>query len=174
MLNINYIRKLDKKISLIYRNYTAKVNIVQLIKIRDICREKKQEFYLSNNINLAIKLKLNGIYIPSFNKKIIKKKIPDKNFIILGSAHNVHEIKIKERQGAQIIFLSPLFKSTTKNKALGINKFNILRSYTKKKVVALGGINENNIKKLKMTNTCGFASISYIKKKFNLLTNKYL
>ena len=67
------------------------------------------------------------------------------NFAIVGSAHNLKEIRIKELQKVQNIFLSSLFK---KNKNyLGLNKFKILSKYTKKKVVALGGISKKKYKK---------------------------
>ena len=44
---------------------------------------------------------------------------------------------------------------------LGLYKFKILRKYTKKKVVALGGISEENLNKLKLLNNSEFAGISY-------------
>ena len=79
----------------------------------------------------------------------------------MGSAHNLKEIKIKELQKVKSIFISSLFK---KNKNyLGMNKFNILKKYTKKDIVALGGISEGNIRKLRLTNISGFAGISYFK-----------
>ena len=43
-------------------------------------------------------------------------------------------------------------------------KFNIIKLCTKKDVIALGGISEENIKCLKMCNIKGFAGISWIKK----------
>ena len=68
-----------------------------------------------------------------------------KNFKIIGSAHNLKEIRIKEKQNVEKIFLSSLFK---KNKNyLGINKFKLLSKLNKKKIVALGGISKKNIKK---------------------------
>ena len=79
----------------------------------------------------------------------------------MGSAHSTGEIKIKEKQGAELIFLSPLFKNK-KNKAfLNVIKFNILASKTMKKVIALGGINQLNLKKLNLIKSYGFAGISY-------------
>ena len=95
---------------------------------------------------MQLKLNLDGAYIPSFNKSTkhlaysFKKK-----FKIIGSAHNLKEIRIKEKQKVDKIFLSSLFK---KNKNyLGINKFKLLSKLTKKKIVALGGISKKNIKK---------------------------
>ena len=91
----------------------------------------------------------------SFSKK--------KNFLLMGSAHNIKEIKLKERQGADVIFLSSIFK-INKN-YLGINKFNLLSNLTSKQVIALGGISKKNLKKLKLVNCFGFAGISFFQKK---------
>ena len=83
----------------------------------------------------------------------------NKKFLILGSAHNNKEIKIKEKQKVKIIFLSSIFK---KNKNyLGLYKFKLLSKLTNTKVIALGGISNRNIKKLKLLNCYGFAGISY-------------
>jgi len=46
---------------------------------------------------------------------------------------------------------------------LGINKFKLLTKLTKAKIVALGGISVENLKKLKLTNCFGFAGISFFK-----------
>ena len=82
-----------------------------------------------------------------------------KKFEIIGSAHNLKEIKIKELQKVNKIFLSSLFK---KNKNyLGINKFKLLSNLTNKKVVILGGISKKNIKLIKLLNNSEFAGISY-------------
>ena len=81
----------------------------------------------------------------------------------MGSAHNNKEIKLKEKQGVNIIFLSSIFKEN-KN-YLGINKFKLLSNLTNKKVIALGGISKKNIKKLKLVDSFGFAGISFFQKK---------
>ena len=131
-----------------------------ILKIKNYCKKKGIKFYLSNNIQLAIKLNLDGAYIPSFNKNIkhlsysLKKK-----FIIVGSAHNLKEIRIKEIQKVDKVFLSSVFK---KNKNyLGINKFKLLSNFTQKEVVVLGGISKKNLRKLKILNQSKFAGISY-------------
>ena len=119
---------------------------------------------LSNNIKLAIKLGLDGAYIPSFNKD--KKHLAysfKKRFIILGSSHNVYEMRIKELQNVEVIFLSSIFK---KNKNyLGVNKFKLLSLLSKKPFIALGGISSNNLKKLNLINCSGFAGISFFEQK---------
>ena len=69
----------------------------------------------------------------------------------------------KKKQGINIIFLSPTFKVSKSNNFLGVAKFNLLSSLVGGKTIALGGINKNSIKQIKMLNCYGFASISYIK-----------
>ena len=146
---------------IIYRNYaTKKINETTILKIKEYCKKKVLKFYLSNNIGLAIKLKLDGAYIPSFNKSMKHLSYSlKKDFVIIGSAHNLQEIKIKEKQKVKKIFLSSLFK---KNKNyLGLNKFRLLSNLSTKKVIALGGITKKNIKKLNLLKLNEFAGISY-------------
>ena len=131
-----------------------------ILKIKKYCRFKKVKFYLSNDIKLALKLDLDGAYIPSFNKSTQHLAFSfKKKFKIVGSAHNIKEIKIKELQNVKIIFISSLFK---KNKNyLGINKFKLISNLTSKKVVALGGISKGNLSLLRLLNNFEFAGISY-------------
>lgn len=164
----NYLSKINKNISVIYRNYQKKININELIKLKNFCKNRGQKVFLANNIEVAIKLKFNGVYIPSFNKKFIKKKIHSKNFELIGSAHNFKEIKIKENQKIKYLFLSPIFESKNQN-GLSIYNFRKLSNFTKCKIIALGGIRSHNLKKLKLVNVDGFASINYIR---NLCTTK--
>ena len=157
----NNIDKLDKQTVIIYRNYSPKVSSEKIIlKIKKYCKKKGNKFYLSNNIKLAIKLNLDGAYIPSFDKSTKHLAYSfKKNFKILGSAHNLKEIRTKEIQNVSKIFLSSLFK---KNKNyLGLNKFMLLKSLTTISTVALGGISKNNLKKLLLINQSEFAGISY-------------
>ena len=109
---------------------------------------------------MAIRLKTNGVYIPSFNKnfKHLSYKLT-KKFEILGSAHNIKEMKIKEKQGASYLFLSSIFKKN--NNYLGINRFRNFSKYSNLKIIALGGVSKQNLKKLSLVNCKGFAGISY-------------
>ncbi len=160
-LDTNNINKQDKKTIIIYRNYSLKKKNYQLIlKIKKICKKNLIKFYLSNDVKLAIKLNLDGAYIPAFNKDLGHLSFSyKKNFDIIGSAHNLREIKIKETQRVNKIFLSSLFK---KNKNyLGINRLKLLSKLTKKKIVVLGGISKKNLKLLKLLDNPEFAGISF-------------
>ena len=156
----NNISKQKINTGIIFRNYSSNNNLDIIIKLKKYCKKKGYKFFLSNNVRLAVQLNLDGAYIPSFDKDtnhLSFSKI--KNFLLIGSAHNYKEIKIKEKQGVDIIFLSSIFK---KNKNyLGINKFKLLSKLTNKKIIALGGISNFNLKKLKLVFCSGFAGISF-------------
>jgi thiamine-phosphate pyrophosphorylase len=156
----SHIDKQDKGTIIIYRNYAQKHDKKLILTLKNYCKKKGNKFLLSNNIKLSVNLNLDGAYIPSFNKE--KKHLSysfKKNFILLGSAHNVYEIRNKELQNIEAIFLSSIFKNN-KN-YLGINRFRKFSLFSKKKIVALGGISITNIKKLNLVNCSGFAGISF-------------
>ena len=159
-LNLENLNKLNEDVSVIYRKYTGNVDEKEIVKIKRICKKHRRMFFISNNFKLALKHSLDGVYLPSFNKDTKHLSFSlKKNFQILGSAHNPKEIKLKETQKITKIFISSIFK---KNKNyLGLNKFKLLSKFTKKKVVALGGISKKNINLLKLTKSCEFAGISY-------------
>jgi len=160
----NNIDKLDNNTGVIYRNYNNKLNFGEIINIKKYCLKKKIKFYLSNNYKIAIKLGLDGAYIPSFNKNFRHLNYYTKpSFITLGSAHNIKELRLKEIQKVELIFISSIFK---KNKNfLGIYKFIKLRELTKRKVIALGGISKRNKKKFRLLRVDGISGISYFEQK---------
>ena len=162
-LDTNNLQKQDKQTIIIYRNYTSpKKNIDKILKLKKFFKKKGNKFFLANDFKLALKLRLDGVYLPSFNNTFNHLSYTKmKNFEIIGSAHNLKEIRIKELQKAKTIFISSLFK---KNKNyLGFNKFKILNNFTKNEVVALGGISKKNIKKIQLLKIAGIAGISYFR-----------
>ena len=165
-----FIEKFDKKIlknlstetAIIYRNYSKNINKIEILKLREFCNKNKLRLFISNNFKLALNLNLDGAYIPSFNKSFYHLNFSlKKDFIIIGSAHNLKEIRIKELQKVDAIFLASIFKKN--NNYLGLFKFLNLRSLSKKNIIALGGISKKNKKILHMINLWGFSGISYFK-----------
>ena len=161
----NEILSLDKKVNIIYRNY-KEINVSRVLsRIKELCHQTHRKLYISNNLRIALKFDLDGLYLPAFNNKLNYKNISSKkNFKIIGSAHNYKEVKIKENQGCKEIFIAPIFYNPKNKTYLDIVRFNYLNLTTKIKSIALGGINEENLKKLKCTKVIGFAGISWIKK----------
>ena len=121
--------------------------------------------FLTNNVKLALNLKLDGAYISAYNKNCrFNNYIFHKNFKLIGSAHNLKDLRFKKNQKIEEIFISPIFKKKY-NFPLGIHKLNSLFDNFKGKKIALGGINSKNLKLIKLKNFSGFAGIDYFNKK---------
>ena len=159
-LNIDSLKS-NKKINIILRNIKNN-EIKEIIKFRKKCKIKQFKFYIANNLKFAKKCDADGLYISSYNKKKYFVNI-DK----IGSAHNLKEINEKIFQGCKNIIFSRLFKTNYKNKKsfFGVVKFNLIIVNFNKKIYPLGGINYQNLLKLKMINSNGFALLSALKKK---------
>ena len=88
----------------------------------------------------------------------------------MGSAHNHQEIKQKINQKCALIFVAPIFKTDKNNKFLDLFKFRLLINEYNKKFIALGGINEKNIKKTNMAKISGIGAINFFQKKTGLIS----
>ena len=134
-----------------------------------MCKKKRYPLFVSNDIKLTLKVNADGIYIPSFNRTKRFINLEKRKIIVIGSAHNQKEIKDKILQRCKLIFLSPIFHTKKSKSNLGVHKFNYLSLFNKAKIVALGGINEKNLRKLKLLHTKGFGGIGIFQKKTGLL-----
>ena len=163
--NNQIFKNKNTNIGIIYRNYNERKRENELIKIANACKKNRYQLFVSNDAKLALKVKADGIYIPSFNKTKYFSNLEKKNVVILGSAHNQQEIQKKISQNCSAVFLSPLFSVKKSKKFLGLHQFNYLSYMSKINIFALGGISENNIRKLKLLYICGFGGIRIFKKK---------
>jgi len=163
--NSEIFKNKNINIGIIYRNYKDRNRENQLIKIAQACKQKRYQLFVSNDVKLAHKVKADGIYVPSFNKTKNFSNLEKKNTIIIGSAHNQKEIHKKISQNCKTIFLSPLFYVKKSKTFLGLHKFNYLSYMNKINILPLGGISENNIRKLKLLSIPSFGGIRLFKKK---------
>ena len=159
----NNLRKF-KNISIVYNTQENSLNINEFLKIKEFCKKEKIKIYILDNIKLAIKLGTDGIFITSQNKKIYQPY--KKSFKFIGTAHNQREFYFKTYQKCEYLFLSPIFYNPkySNNKILQITRFNLIALNWKKKLIALGGINNKNLKKIYLTRSCGVGFVSWINK----------
>ena len=175
--NFIYINKINETIkfniqnnlntSIIYDNVSH--NNESFYKIKNFCKLKNLNLYLIDNYKLAIKHKLSGIIISNNNKRNLYygnplcKKI---KFQIFGKVHNRLEYYFKKRQNCKIMALSPIFYNPkfSKNKTLGVTRFNLISRIWSADLCALGGINETNFKKIYYTKATSIAFQRYISK----------
>ena len=154
-LNLDYVKKIGA--ILILRN-PEKIDHGDLKKFNKKCISKKITLFIQNSVKILFLLKTNNFYISAYNKSQFKqlRKI-NRKVKIIGSAHNIPEIREKMSQGCEYIILSRIFKTSSKFKKgfLGTTKFNLLSRNFSQKFIALGGINEKNFKLLSMLDIHG-------------------
>ena len=165
-LNLSII-KLRKKFCIIYRNNKSKENFNSLLKFREKCSCKSIDFFVANDLKLFKRLKADGLYVSAYNKDLSVRKFKFNRAKIIGSAHNLKEIKLKLLQGCSDIIFSRLYKTAYdyKQDFLGIVKFNLKIISYKLSLIPLGGINNKNFTNLRLVKSDSFVLFSAIKKK---------
>ena len=149
------IRHLPKKNGIIIRKYNSKQKYKNIKNLIKSARKNSLIVLVAGNI---IQFPFaNGNHIP---KWIYKK--PKNNKIISTSVHSSRDIRKCINIKANLVFVSPIFKTTSHlhAKPLGTVKLGLLARKFKIPVIALGGINEKNIKLLRNLPIYGCAGIN--------------
>ncbi len=148
------LEKKTKFVNIVYNsNFEDKDKFINFLNLNYYCKKKKIPLFVLNNTKIAIKYKLNGIFLTSDNKRFTLTPHIKKKFRIIGSCHNQMEFFTKYNQGCEEITFSPFFFNNkySKTKILGPIKFNLISQHWNAKICALGGINEKNLKKIQLT-----------------------
>lgn len=118
------------------------------------------KFILQNDINLACKLGFDGVHFSS-NLIHLLKDAP-LNLIKIASTHNLKEIELADKYGADFITFSPIFATPNKGEPVGLKALKEAVRISKAKVIALGGVlNQEQINSVMGCGASGFASIRY-------------
>jgi thiamine monophosphate synthase len=144
-----------------------KSSLILAKNIIKFCKAHHIPFYILNDVKIAKQFNASGIYISANNKKISLSLFSNIKFELIGSAHNQFEYFIKQKQNCKTIMLSPIFFNNkySQNQVLNPIKFNLISLNWKTEICALGGISNENIKKIKITRTKSVGIKSWIYKK---------
>ena len=134
-------------------------------KIKKICKKFNVKFLINDDVNLAKKLNADGCHLGQKDMSIIKARKLIKRKIIGITCHNsIRLVKIASKNKADYLAIGAFNYSKTKKvkyKA-SINLLNKVKKITKTPIVAIGGINSNNYKKLLLNNANFLAISGYI------------
>ena len=145
----------------------SNLNLIKISKkIKKITRKNKVKFLINDKPSIAKIVETDGCHIGQKDMNfIISRKILGKNKIIGITCHNSKKLALKaKRYGANYIAFGSFFKSSTKKTAYKAN-LAILRWAEKKinmPVVAIGGINSSNYKKILASGANFIACSNYI------------
>lgn len=137
----------------------------EAIKIKELCKKYNVPFIINDNVEIALKSNADGIHVgqDDMNAKEVRKLIG--NDKILGiSVQTVEQALLAQEQGANYLGVGSIFTTTSKDDAknVSINTLKEICNAVNIPVVAIGGIDKNNIKQLSKTGINGIAVISAI------------
>ena len=165
--NLNVILKTGKVglFQLRLKKYTYEKKIIIGKKIRDICKKNKVKFLVNDDPLLALKLNADGCHLGQKDMNIKKARKILGNKIIGVTCHNSLSLAKKAvKNGADYIAFGAFYYSKTK-KTKFIAKPKILqrvKKFTKTPIIAIGGIDSKNYKKLLLNNANFLAISGYI------------
>lgn len=138
----------------------------EAIKIQALCRAYEATFIIDDHVELAYKLKADGVHLGKNDMPIIEaRKLLGKDFIIGGTANTYHDIELHYQHGADYIGLGPFrFTATKKNLSpiLGIEGYTEIMNRMRTAgielpVVAIGGITVADIPNIMRAGVTGIA-----------------
>ena len=155
----------EKKVSffqLRLKNQSFKKKLTIGKKIKKICKKFKVKFLINDDVHLAKKLNIDGCHLGQKDMNIFEARKLIGNKVIGITCHNSIKLaKEAVKNKADYIALGAFNTSKTKKikyKA-SINLLKKAKKITKTPIVAIGGINSNNYKKL-LLNKANFLAIS--------------
>jgi len=155
----------SKKVSffqLRLKNTSIKNKLVIGKKIKKICKKYKTKFLINDDVILSKKLNTDGCHLGQKDMKILEARNIIKKKIIGITCHNSIKLaKFAIKNSADYLAFGAFYISKTKKTKFkaNLNLLKKIRKITKIPVVAIGGINSNNYKKL-LLNKANFLAIS--------------
>ncbi len=141
-------------------SFKKKLNIGK--KVKKICKNHKTKFLINDDVFLAKKLNSDGCHLGQKDMKILDaRKIIKKKIIGITCHNSIKLAKIAIKNNADYLAFGAFNNSKTKKikyKA-NINLLKKIKKITKTPIVAIGGINSENYKKL-LLNKANFLAIS--------------
>ena len=162
--NLKLVLK-TKKVSffqLRLKNYSLRKKIIIGKKLKNICKKNKVKFIINDNPYLALKVNAHGCHLGQNDMNLIKaKKILKKKIIGITCHNSIKLAKIATRNKADYLAIGAFYNSKTKKTKFKakLNLLKKIKKITKTPVVAIGGINSQNYKKL-LLNKANFLAIS--------------
>ena len=139
-----------------------------LQEARDICalcHQYKVPFIVNDNVDIAIACGADGVHVGQEDMEAGKVRRRVGDAMILGvSAHTVEEARLAVRDGADYLGVGAVFPTNTKTDAgrMSNETLRAICGAVNVPIVAIGGINQNNIGKLAGSGVGGVALVSAI------------
>ena len=147
------------------KNASKKEIIKEALEIKEICKKYNVPFVIDDDVDIAKEIDADGVHIGQNDASYkYARDILGDNKIIGLTAQNLEEALTAQNSGADYIGVGAVFNTSTKLDTIPMSRETLMQitSNISIPVVAIGGINENNILELKGSGVEGVAVISAI------------
>ncbi|KAE9631352.1 thiamine phosphate synthase [Defluviitalea raffinosedens] len=135
------------------------------LRIKRITSQYNIPLIINDRLDIALAVDAEGVHLGQRDIPcVIARKIIGENKIVGVSASTLEEAKKAEKDGADYIGVGAVFPTSTKQDArdVSVDLLKEIKQSVAIPVVAIGGINEDNVSLLKDTNIDGIAVVSAI------------
>lgn len=147
------------------KNVTSREFYEIAIKVKEVTSRYNVPLIINDRLDIALAIDADGLHIGQKDLPAsVARKILGKDKILGVSAATLQEALKAEKDGADYLGVGAVFSTSTKKDTRDVS-YETLSSITASvniPVVAIGGINENNVTKLKGSNIQGIAVVSCI------------
>lgn len=135
------------------------------VKMRELTRKSGTIFIVNDNVEAAVKSRADGVHVGQNDAgyEDVRRALP--GGIIGVSVENMEQALLADKTGADYLGVGPVFSTATKPGAappLGVEKLAEIVRAAAKPVVAIGGINPDNLESVLSAGVSGVAVISAI------------
>lgn len=134
-------------------------------ELKELCKQYQVPFVINDDVELALKVDADGVHVGQSDMEAgdVRKKL-GKDKIIGVSAQTVEQAVMAEKHGADYLGVGAVFPTSSKDDAQEVD-YETLKAICQAvriPVIAIGGINAQNVDRLKGSGICGAAVISAI------------
>jgi len=153
-----------EKVSLIQireKNLSARLLFQLTDKAADITRGTQTKLLVNDRADIALAAEADGVHLTtnSLATGVVRRSFPG-NFIIGRSAHSLSEATQASTEGADFVVFGTVFPTPGKQQAVGALALSEVCEKLKPfPVVAIGGIDESNVRDVIAAGAAGFAAI---------------
>lgn len=149
------------------KNASGKDFLTKALKLREITKQHNIKFIINDRIDIAMICDADGVHLGQNDINIKHARTLLGNDKIIGiSTNNLEEAKIAKKDGADYIGVGAMFSTKTKQdtRPISIELAKKIREEIDIPMVLIGGINLENVYKLRVINSDGYAIVSAILK----------
>ncbi|QLH74920.1 MAG: thiamine phosphate synthase [Methanomassiliicoccales archaeon] len=136
------------------------------VEMRQVLSDLGASFIVNDHVDVALAAKADGVHLGQDDLPLeAARMIVPEDFIIGVSVGSVAHAVRAEMDGADYIALSPVFDTASKDDAgagKGLEMLTEIRKAVRVPVIAIGGIDKNNVRSVMATGADGVAVISAV------------